>query len=111
MGIYNENIIYHKCRNFTSVCSLYEYIDAGRCDRFEGQDGAYNIFETEIRLDRIILKLDAVISRLDRISENQYALYNAIEESNRLSNELIDSTLMHFPLGFKAGFIKTCAIF
>ncbi len=73
---------------FAMVASLYEYFDTGRCVALEGANGAYNILETEIRLDRIISKLDVVIRRLDRIIDNQYALYEKISESNRLLSDI-----------------------
>ena len=58
----------------------------------EGAHGAYNILEMEIRLDKIIVKLDDIIYNLKNIANNQYTLYTAIEESNRQTNILIDST-------------------
>ena len=64
------------------VCSLYEYICAGRCTELEGHEGAYNIIETEIRLDHIILQLDKVIAQLEQIKNNQFMLYSAVQESN-----------------------------
>lgn len=81
--IYSENIIFPKYRNLVMVCSLYEYICAGRCDTLEGHDGAYNILEIEIRLDHIITRLDRIIAMLDRIQENQYVVYHAIQETNQ----------------------------
>ena len=65
------------------MCSLYEYICAGRCTELEGHEGAYNILETEIRLDRIILQLDKVIAQLEQIKHTQFMLYSAVQESNR----------------------------
>ena len=47
--IYDKNIIFPKYRNLTMVCSLYEYICAGRFTELEGPNGAYNCLETEIR--------------------------------------------------------------
>ena len=91
MEAYGNNIIFPKYRNWVMVCSLYEYISAGRCDSLEGRDGAYNILEMEIRLDRIITQLDCIIESLDAIKNNQYILFSAIEESTRVSNKILDS--------------------
>ncbi len=59
----------------------------------EGHEGAYNIFENEIRQNIIIQKLDDVVRHLERIENNQFMLYSAIQESNRntrrLSQELM----------------------
>lgn len=91
MKAYESNIIFPKYRNWVMVCSLYEYICAGRCDCLEGRDGAYNILEMEIRLDKIITQLDCIIENLDAIKNNQYILFTAIEESRKVSNKILDS--------------------
>lgn len=90
--IYDKNIIFPKYRNLVMVCSLYEYICAGRCSTLEGADGAYNILEMEARMDRIILQLDAVIENLGQIKERQYMLYSAVQEGNRRSAAILLST-------------------
>lgn len=90
--VYDKNIIFPKYRNLVMVCSLYEYICAGRCDALEGHEGAYNILEIEIRLDKVIVQLDRVISMLGRISQSQYIIYTAIQEANQQSAEILEST-------------------
>ena len=90
--LYSLNIRYSKYRNFVAASSILEYLESGRCDTLEGRDGAYNIFEEEIRLDRIILKLDDAINQLSRISNTQVLLYNEVSDSNRILDGLIDAT-------------------
>lgn len=90
--IYNHNIIFPKYRNLVMVCSLYEYISAGRCTSLEGHEGAYNILEMEVRLDRIILQLDQVLVKLSAIEQNQYILYSAVKESQNMIAELTAET-------------------
>lgn len=90
--IYSYGVIYPKYRNFVMVSSLYEYICAGRCDTLEGHEGAYNILETEIRLDHIITQLDRVIFLLNRIQDHQYLLYSAIQEANQHAAQLLESS-------------------
>ena len=91
--IYSYGVIYPKYRNFVMVSSLYEYICAGRCDTLEGHEGAYNILETEIRLNYIIIQLDRVISLLNQIKDHQYLLYSAIQEANQHAAQLLESSL------------------
>lgn len=86
---YDCNIIFPKYRNYIMVSSLYEYLSAGRCTTLEGHEGAYNILELEIRLDRIITKLDAVLKNLEAIKLNQYTLYSCLNESNQTINMLL----------------------
>lgn len=86
--IYEKNIIFPKYRNLVMVCSLYEYICAGRCTELEGHEGAYNILETEIRLDRIISQLDFIVANLEQIKRNQFMLYSAVQESNQRLSQI-----------------------
>ncbi|MCI5935782.1 MAG: DUF308 domain-containing protein [Lachnospiraceae bacterium] len=90
--IYSLNIIFPKYRNLVMLCSIYEYICAGRCSTLEGHEGAYNILEMEIRLDRIITQLDMIVNRLDDIRNNQYVLYSAIQETNQQIAQISKST-------------------
>lgn len=91
-SIYGKDLIFPKYRNLIAVCSLYEYICAGRCSSLEGYEGAYNIYEAEIRLDRIITQLDKVIIYLDAIQKNQFMLYSAIQDMNQRSTLILEST-------------------
>ncbi|HIW25717.1 MAG TPA: hypothetical protein H9688_06470 [Firmicutes bacterium] len=89
--IYDKNIIFPKYRRLSLVCSLYEYFCSGRCSTLEGHEGAYNILEMEIRLDRIITQMDMVITRLESIRDGQYVLYSAIQDSNRKYGEIVNA--------------------
>ena len=51
---------------------------AGRCTKLEGADGAYNLYEAEVRANRVIEQLDTVIDSLEQIKANQYMMYSAI---------------------------------
>ena len=70
----------------TAICSLYEYISSGRCDTLEGQAGAYNLYEMELRQNVIIGQLEKVISQLESIKNNQYMLYSKLNEANHTIN-------------------------
>lgn len=86
--IYDKDLIFPKYRNLVAVSSIYEYLSSGRCEALEGANGAYNIFEQESRMDRIITRLDDVISNLGRIQNNQFMLYSAILQSNQKTEQL-----------------------
>lgn len=92
---YDLGIIYGKYRNFVAVSSFVDYFKSGRCSTLgenTGGDGAYNTFETEVRLDRIVDRLDVVISKLSQIQANQWCIYNAIQEGNSISSRLVSAT-------------------
>lgn len=79
---YSYNIIYPKYRNMVAICSFYDYFASGRCDMYEGKDGAYNLYESELRQNTIISKLDSIAENLEAIKGSQYALYNKMMEAS-----------------------------
>lgn len=89
---YQQDLIYPKYRNLVAVCSFYEYFMSGRCFALAGANGAYNKFEEEARMERICTKLDVVVSRLEDIKANQYTLYDAIQEGNRMTHSLVEES-------------------
>lgn len=76
--LYAVGVIFPKYRNVTALTSFYEYLMAGRCTKLEGMDGAYNLYESEVRANRVIERLDTVIDSLERIKANQYMMYSAM---------------------------------
>lgn len=97
-SLYSCGVIYEKYRNPVALASFLDYVASGRCTTLTGADGAYNIYENEVRLDRIVTKLDVVIKKLDQIIENQHSLYSLMSEMNsslksldRTSKEMADS--------------------
>jgi hypothetical protein len=86
--LYAYDIIFGKYRNVIALSSFYEYLTSGRCMSLEGADGAYNIYENEIRADRVIDRLDAVISSLETIKQNQYMMYQELQSINKSLHHL-----------------------
>ncbi len=86
---YHQNIIYPKYRNFVAVTTIYEYLASGRCDTLEGADGAYNLYEMELRQNIIIGQLSSVLDSLEQIKNNQFTLYKEITEANQKSADLL----------------------
>lgn len=79
---YSKGIIFEKYHSLVPVCMFYEYLCSGRCDSLEGHEGAYNIYENELRMNVIIGKLDDIINSLDEIKQNQYIIAQAINNTN-----------------------------
>ncbi len=80
--LYNVDVIHPKYRNMVAVCSFYDYLDTGRCTALTGPGGAYDVYETDLRFNRIESKLDVIITKLDEIIANQQYLGRLIKESN-----------------------------
>lgn len=89
--LYSKNVIYAKYRNLVTIATLFEYIDSGRCFELEGPNGAYNLYEGELRSDIIISSLSSIISNLEAIRNNQYTLYQSIETANTTTHQLLQN--------------------
>ena len=92
------NIIYKKYQDFYVLCILYEYFLSGRVTELGGADGAYNLYESELKTNKILNKLDlidekleTIISKLNDIKENQVVLYEAMKEADQGIQKLNDS--------------------
>ena len=90
--VYAKNTIYPKYRNLPALTSIYEYYVTGRCEELSGPYGAYNLYEDEVRKDKIISQLNTVIANLEQIKQNQYKLYEQVcqiqSNTNRMVREL-----------------------
>ena len=80
--LYSYDILYEKYQNLIAVTSILEYIDSKRCLTLEGPDGAYNLFESELRTNNIVAQLSEISESLDAIKNNQYLLYRQLQELN-----------------------------
>lgn len=83
-NLYAMNIVHPKYRNMVAMCSICEYFETGRCTSLKGADGAYNLYEAELRQNLIISRLDTIIDKLDDIKSGQYMLYCELKETNRI---------------------------
>lgn len=90
--LYDVGIIYTKYQALVPVVMFCEYIESGRCSQLEGNEGAYNIYESELRKNIIIDKLDVVVNKLEQIKENQPMLYEVIEQGNQKVSQLCSAT-------------------
>lgn len=90
--LYNANIIFPKYRNLIAVSQIYEYFMSGRCTELEGHEGAYNIFESELRQNIIIYQLNEALANLEEIKRTQFMIYEAIQESNQLLASIASNT-------------------
>lgn len=76
--LYDLNLIFPKYRNLVAMSTIYEYYASGRCSQLEGPDGAYNLYESELRQNLVINQLEGIANKLDQIQQNQYTLYTEI---------------------------------
>lgn len=81
-NVLEPEIIFPKYNNAVAWSTMYEYFLTGRVTELTGPNGAYNLYESELRANIIISKMDVIINQLDAIRENQYVLYNVINKIN-----------------------------
>ena len=86
--LYGVNIIFEKYRNTVALCTLCEYLQAGRCNTLEGVNGAYNLYESEIRSNQIIDNLESIATSVDQINKNQYMIYRKMKDIKTSLNTL-----------------------
>jgi len=99
--LYSFGIVHRKYHNITAVSSILDSLDTGRTRSliWNGSDpGAYNLYEEDVNANRIVGAIDSgfdkmyllISQELHKVQQNQYALYNAVQNSNKL--------LMHISL-------------
>ena len=93
--IYSYDILATKYRNIVAVASIYEYLKDGRTHSLDingSDEGAYNKFEREIRLNKIITNTDIIIQKLDVVIENQQELASVMSSATKSIDKLVSST-------------------
>lgn len=89
---YHCNILHKDYQNLVAVCSIYQYIDSGRCMELHGPNGAYNLYEDEKFKRIVISKLDEIIQRLNQIQHTQRELYRVMCNCETKISELTQIT-------------------
>lgn len=85
---YSYNILATEYRNIYAVSSIYGYLAKGRthCLQFNeqtGDQGAYNLYESERRLDRIITNTEEILERLDYVMQYQQDLAIGLQNASQ----------------------------
>ncbi|MBQ6805552.1 MAG: hypothetical protein IJP04_12910 [Clostridia bacterium] len=86
---YNQNVIFPKYRDMVAIITINEYLMSGRCYELEGPNGAYNLYETELRQNVIIGQLSSIINGLEQLKNNQFTLYQELVKANRTVNSIL----------------------
>lgn len=91
--LYILNIINKDYQGLIPVVMFCEYFRKELCYKLEGPNGAYRLYENDLKWGKMYAKIDEVLSRLDEIRETQEALYFEIQRSNKLSNQLYNTAI------------------
>ncbi len=87
--LYAIGVVHPKYHGLVPISMFCEYLETGMCTELEGHEGAYLIYEQQIRLDKILCKLDDINKNLNAIKQNQYLLYQSISEGNQLIEKVV----------------------
>lgn len=87
-GLYSCDAVHPKYRNLLAVCTIYDYLDTGRCDGLAGPGGAYNLYENETRANVVIARLESIEGKLDDLIVAQYSAHAALTAIGRAVSHL-----------------------
>ena len=85
---YALDVVFPKYRNLIALSSFLEYLETGRCTELEGPNGCYNLFESELRQNIIIGQLSSIVNQLEQVKQNQFILYQELQEANATIKEM-----------------------
>lgn len=66
-----------------------------RCYGLTGHEGAYNLYENELRLGHIISTLDSISSDIKEIKQNQRMLYDVMSESQKMTKSMFEQQVIN----------------
>ena len=66
-----------------------------RCYGLTGHEGAYNLYESELRLGHIISTLDSISSVIKEIKQNQRMLYDVMSESQKMTKSMFEQQVIN----------------
>ena len=96
--LYGLNILYPKYHDWVAVCSFLEYFESGRCEQLDGPDGAYNVYEAEVRQNLIISELEKIGNDVNSLQKHQYQLYACITAANNDVTRILNNIHNQFLL-------------
>jgi len=90
--LYKANIIHPKYRGLIPVSMFYDYVDTGRCSTLTGHEGAYNIYESELRDQIIFDKLDKINNNIQGMQKSMYFFSTRMQSALKtISQNMITS--------------------
>ena len=66
-----------------------------RCYGLTGHEGAYNLYENELRLGHIISTLDSISSDIKEIKQNQRVWYDVMSESQKMTKSMFEQQVIN----------------
>lgn len=74
--------LHPKYQGLFPISIIYGYFDTGRCDKLEGHEGAYNLYEDERFKQEIKDSIDYLSMKIDNLNGTMIYVGKAVEECN-----------------------------
>lgn len=74
--------LHPKYQGLFPISIIYGYFDTGRCDKLEGHEGAYNLYEDEKFKKQIIDEIDYLSMKIDNLNGTMIYMGKAVDECN-----------------------------
>lgn len=89
-SLLNSDVIYQKYRTIVAEACMLEYLDSGRCKTLTGDNGAYNLYESEIRAGIINPILDQLLLSIETVKVSKSVLFVELSEISRYIKDVSD---------------------
>ncbi len=88
---YSTQVLDPKYRSLVPVTTMCGYFEAGKCMDLTGTDGAYNLFEKELKQEAITDNLAGITGGMDKIGESQRGIISQVAKINGKAEALVDT--------------------
>ncbi len=88
-ALYAAGVIYQKYQTLVAEASMLEYLEARRCETLTGDNGAYNLYESEIHAGIINPLLEQLLLSVETVKTSKTVLF---KELSRISKTVKDGT-------------------
>ena len=87
----NVLFVFPKYLDIVAVSKIYEYLATGRVTSLTGANGAYTLYESEMRTNRTP-GLTGISRKTENIAAREFTIYNALTSVSKIMNEIGQKT-------------------
>ena len=81
------NVLYPKYQTLVAEAKILEYLESKRCDTLTGENGAYNIYESEIRSGIVNPLLDQLLLQIETMKISKTVLFMELSKMSDFIND------------------------
>ena len=83
--------VFPKYLDIVAVSKIYEYLVTGRCTQLTGTNGAYRLYETELRANRAHIDTES-FQAIDDLAQREFTIYSMLSSVSNVLNEITAKT-------------------